>query len=141
MIVRSEQLIHRGYVDWSLEVRYPFLYKPLVEFCFAVPWEIKHRPGEHKSLLRLGLEGVLPERVRQRRSWTGPTTAAFKTLVRSRRFLDDLASSSYLVELGVFDRDEWLHALRLARQGHCDNFVALTSCMAFEYWLRSVRAS
>lgn len=141
MIVRSEQLVHRGYLDWSTEVRYPFLNKSLVEFCFAVPWEIKHRPGEHKTLLRLGLQGLLPEQIRRRTSWTGPTTAAFKTLVRNPQVLDDLTSSSLLVELGVFDRDKWHHALRLAGLGQCANFVMLTSCMAFEYWLRSLATS
>lgn len=137
MIQRSEQMIPRGHLEWSLEIRYPFLSRPLVEFCFGSPWEVKHRPGRHKALVRSGLEGILPDVIRRRTSWASPTAAAFGAFSRRWSDLQDIAYSSVLVELGVLDRKEWERALILARHGHSDNFVALTSCIALEYWVRA----
>lgn len=136
-IKRSEQMIHRGLLEWSVEIRYPFLHRPLVEFCFAAPWEIKHRPGSHKNLLRAGLAGILPEAVRRRMSSSSPTAAAFRAFARRWAALQGIGQTSILADLGIFDAREWERALLLARHGYSENFVALTSCIAFEYWLRA----
>jgi len=138
MLARSEQMIHRGLLEWKVETRYPFLFRPLVEFCLSVPWAVKHQPGQHKSLLRAGMKGVLPEPIRTRKSWSSPTAAALKALSRRWVNIRALEDNSLLVDLGILDKKKWREALTLARHGYSQNFVALTSSIALEYWLRAL---
>jgi asparagine synthase (glutamine-hydrolysing) len=133
----TEQSADLGYLGWSVEVRFPFLYRPLVELAFAIPWDVKIAPQRDKRLLREGMAGVLPERIRERRGWKSPTYAAFRTLARTWPAIAPLGEASHLVNLGVFDQDRWEAALHRARHGASGSFVALTSSMALEYWLRS----
>ena len=51
----------------AFEYRHPLLYRPLVEFMYAIPWEAKLRPGSDRYLQRRALQGVLPEKIRLRR--------------------------------------------------------------------------
>ena len=74
---RSEQMVHRGFSEWSCEIRYPFLYRPLVELALAVPWEQKVTPREGKLLLRRSMEGRLPDVVRTRQGSAGPGPAMY----------------------------------------------------------------
>ncbi|MEM9598305.1 MAG: asparagine synthase-related protein, partial [Acidobacteriota bacterium] len=134
---RSEQMLHRGHMELSVETRYPFLYRPLVEHCFATPWEIKHRPGWHKALVRDGLRGILPEQIVRRQQWASPTAAAFKSLRRCYPGLRRLADDLWLAKLGAVEPHAFRRALEQARHGACLSFVALTSTLACEYWLRA----
>ena len=50
----------------ALEIRYPFLYRPLVEYCLQVPLWLKERHGQDKWFHRQAMKGLLPEMIRQR---------------------------------------------------------------------------
>ena len=50
----------------SIEARVPFLDYRLVEFTLGLPDEYKIANGETKRVLRAGMHGILPERVRKR---------------------------------------------------------------------------
>ena len=58
----------------SIEARVPFLDYRLVEFVLGLPDEFKISGGETKRLLREGMRGVLPERVRTRMDKLGFAT-------------------------------------------------------------------
>ncbi len=137
MLRRSDEAAPLGYLGWSVEVRYPFLYRPLAEFAFSVPWQAKIAPGSDKRLLREGMEGILPQRIRHRHDWKSPNYSAYRTLVRNWGEVGLSAKGSHLVALGVFDREKWDAALHRARYGGCDDFATLTSSMALELWLQS----
>ncbi|MEO5959894.1 MAG: asparagine synthase-related protein, partial [Opitutaceae bacterium] len=59
----------------SVEARLPFLDYRLVEFCLGLPEEFKLADGWTKRVLREGMQGRLPERVRLRRDKLGFATA------------------------------------------------------------------
>lgn len=52
--------------ETGVELRYPFFDKRLIEFCLALPAEQKIRRGWTRYVLRKGLGGSLPTKVRQR---------------------------------------------------------------------------
>lgn len=52
----------------GVEMRYPFLDKRLLEFCLAVPGELKVHNGYTRMLLRSGLAGILPQAIQWRTS-------------------------------------------------------------------------
>lgn len=51
---------------FSVETRYPYLDKRLIEFCYSLPSEMKVKDGWDKYILRSSLEGILPEEVQWR---------------------------------------------------------------------------
>ena len=51
---------------FSVESRYPFWDRRLVEYCFAIPLDQKYKDGWSRSIHRRALEGILPEKVRRR---------------------------------------------------------------------------
>lgn len=50
----------------SLEARYPFFDRRLIEFCLALPASQKFRQGHTRAILKTAMTGILPERVRSR---------------------------------------------------------------------------
>lgn len=51
---------------FSIEVRHPFFDKRLVEFCYAIPDEMKVRYGWDRYLQRLAMENILPSEIQWR---------------------------------------------------------------------------
>lgn len=58
----------------GLEVRVPFCDHRLVEYVWNIPWEVKAYQGREKALLRLALEGILPDDVLWRKKSPYPKT-------------------------------------------------------------------
>ena len=137
-LAHSEQMISRGLIEWSCELRHPFLYRPLVELALKIPWEEKVVPDMGKPLLRRAMEGRLPDKVRTRRGGRGPGPAGYKAYAARWSSIEPVVRSSLLVELGYLDREEFYRAAELVRFGAATKYGAFTSCLAFEYWLRSV---
>jgi asparagine synthase (glutamine-hydrolysing) len=63
------QRSHAGFVDYhAAQFSYPFLDKRVLEFGLAVDGEYKFKEGSSRRLLRLGMEGLLPEKILSRTS-------------------------------------------------------------------------
>jgi len=58
----------------GLEVRVPFCDHRIAEYLYGVPWEFKDYGGKEKGLLRVAMEGVLPEEVLWRKKSPYPKT-------------------------------------------------------------------
>lgn len=72
-----QMLLHwedRNSMAHSIEARVPFLDHPLVEFVLALGNDHKIVGGDTKRVLRTGMAGILPEKVRQRRDKLGFST-------------------------------------------------------------------
>ena len=127
--------LHNGYLDQTVEIRYPFLYRPLIEFAMAIPMTQKLRPGETRSILRRAMCGILPEFVRTRVDKRGPDQAIYMSFRREWKKLEQIINNSKLVELGYVDYVKLKESLELARQGYCSNFRALLITLSLELWL------
>lgn len=78
MSLNLPMLLHwedRDSMAHGVEARLPFLDYRLVEFCLGLPEDFKLRDGWTKRVLREGMRGLLPERVRERRDKLGFATA------------------------------------------------------------------
>ena len=58
----------------GLEVRVPFCDHRIAEYLYGVPWEFKDYGGKEKGLLRVAMEGILPEEVLWRKKSPYPKT-------------------------------------------------------------------
>jgi len=122
-----------------LDVRHPFLSRPLVEFAVRLPPELRARPHAHRWVLREAMRGILPELVRTRVGKTETADALVHSLTTERARLATLLDRPILAELGIVDprrlraafdatayatsRREWMHA-------------PVMSTLAVEAWLQ-----
>jgi asparagine synthase (glutamine-hydrolysing) len=66
----------------SVEPRYPFFDRRLVEFCLSLPGEQKVRHGWTRSIMRRALAGILPDRIAQRGGKALPGASFARNLLR-----------------------------------------------------------
>lgn len=124
----------------SLEFRHPLLYRPLVEFMFAVPWEQKFRPGEDRSLQRRALAGILPEKIRNRTGKGRPGEAMHLGLASQSAWIEPLTLRPRIVERGYVRLEPWRRAVALARQG-CERAISqFLSAATLEIWLQGLES-
>jgi asparagine synthase (glutamine-hydrolysing) len=66
MLPYSLEIINRLSSAWSVEMRYPFCDRELIEFSLALPPELKLRDGWGRYVMRGAMTGILPEAVQWR---------------------------------------------------------------------------
>ncbi|MCK5232020.1 MAG: hypothetical protein KAR13_17235, partial [Desulfobulbaceae bacterium] len=60
------ETVNKAAAPFSLEGRYPFFDRRLIEFCLALPPERKFSQGWSRIILRRAMQGILPEEVQWR---------------------------------------------------------------------------
>jgi asparagine synthase (glutamine-hydrolysing) len=126
----------RGHLN--AEIRYPYMYRPLVEFLQAIPFEQLVRPGETRSLMRRSLKTQLPEKIAKRRSKGNPHEAVCRAVVRELPRFREVFKNSRVSAYGYVDTAALQEALELASHGLPINFVALLKTISLEFWLRTL---
>jgi asparagine synthase (glutamine-hydrolysing) len=120
-----------------IEMRYPFLHRPLVEFLFSTPTHQLLRPGERRSLQRRALRGILPEEIRLRRSKSGPDQAVGLAINRAWKAINDLVSTSRSAALGFVDQKTLLNEFQRSRHGIGRNLQQILRFISLEMWFRN----
>jgi asparagine synthase (glutamine-hydrolysing) len=129
-----------GVLEDALDVRHPYLYRPLVEFALRLPPELCVRPQERKWILREAMRGILPEPVRTRVG-KGITYGLLAWSVANQHArLDPLLRDPILAQLGVVDAAQ-LHAGFAAAQYERERtqkfvYAGVQVTLAVEAWLR-----
>lgn len=102
-VAATRDALYLGVLDDSLEIRHPFLYRPLVEFALRLSPEVNVRPHMRKRVLREAMRTVLPDAVRCRvgkGTLAGPSA---RSLVNRRALLERLIDDPMLGQLGIID--------------------------------------
>ena len=138
-VAATRDALYLGMLDDSLEVRHPFLYRPLVEFALRLSPEANMRPHMRKRVLREAMRTLLPETVRCRvgkGTLAGPSA---RSLVKQRNLLERLIDDSMLGQLGIIDPSR-LHAvftrLHCAPRQNERLRSAVQHTLGIEAWLR-----
>ncbi|HEX2076179.1 MAG TPA: asparagine synthase-related protein [Longimicrobium sp.] len=126
----------RGPYEDGVEMRYPFLHRPLVEMALGLPPELVIRPGVTKWILREAMRGVLPEEVRVRGGKGGPDARMVWSMAREEPRLRPMLRDPLLAQLGWVDRDGLAAAFERVRAGMNGERAAVTAALALETWLR-----
>lgn len=129
----------RGLVTDVLQMRYPFLHRPLVEFALALPPELRTRPFARKWILREAMRGILPETVRMRRGKGSNGRRVLLSLLDPGSPVDRLLRDPLLADLGCVSPARLRAAVDGARHGRLGLDAALLTALSLETWLR-VRA-
>ncbi|MEO8453251.1 MAG: asparagine synthase-related protein [Gemmatimonadota bacterium] len=126
--------LERGISEEGLEMRYPFLHRPLVEFGLALPPILRARPNQAKWILREALKDVLPEKIRTRPGKGGIDGRIVWSFQRERPVLEKLVTQSHLAELGLVRREALAAALQAACRGQVVLLGPLFVTLAMETW-------
>lgn len=131
--------LERGPFLEGMEMRYPFLHRPLAEFGLRLPVAERRRPGGSKWVLREAMRGILPETVRTRRGKGGIGARILWALQREAPRIRWLLDDPLVAQAGWVDADGVRGAVEHARQGQVENISHLLGTLSLETWLR-VRA-
>src|ERR1051326_2477677 len=121
----------------DIELRFPILPRPLVEFMQAIPREQRIRPGEKRSLQRRALKDYLPLEVLNRKGKGNPSEAVFRGFTREFARLHSLLSDSYVARYGYVNQPALTKALERSRHGD-KRISEIFRVIALEFWLRSL---
>jgi asparagine synthase (glutamine-hydrolysing) len=142
-VVHSLATVSRtlGYVvlEDRLEVRHPFLYRPLVEFALTLRPDLLVRPYARKWILREAMRGIVPEQVRTRIGKGSVSERYAWSLTAQRQLLEPLVEEPMLADLGIIDPAELRAAFDAAphQPGRKDEpHTALQGVLAIEAWLQ-----
>lgn len=118
-----------------IETRYPYLYRPLVEYCLRLPPAYKNRPPVTKWLLRQAVREVLPTPVLQRRAKDGIEGRFQWSLKSQKAWVDKLLERSPLAQLSVIDTGILRRHVETARNGTVIHSAQLLFTLALDSWL------
>ncbi len=132
---------HTGYEQLGdvMDVRHPFLYRPLVEFALQLPADLCVRPYQRKWVLREAMRGILPEIVRTRIGKGSLTEPFARSLAVHRRLLEPLVEESALADLGVVDGSALRRAFTGGPSGNVravDLSANVQATLVLEAWLQ-----
>ena len=126
---------------YSLEARYPFWDRRLMKFCLALPSDQKLKNGWTRSILRRGMDGLLPDIVRTRVSKANLAPNVLKKLSELSQkdvnyfLLDKCGPLSDLVDIKsvsdawkIFSKDPY---------NNIDILLQLHLLLALSMWLNS----
>jgi asparagine synthase (glutamine-hydrolysing) len=119
----------------GVDVRYPYLYRPLVEWSLRLPIRQRIRPNQHKWILREATRGVLPESVRTRTTKGGIDARILWSMHREKERIDTLLKDPILAQLGCVDAVRLRAEVEKARRGIPVHNVQLFCALSLETWL------
>lgn len=119
------------------EMRYPFLYRPLVEFALAIPSAYKMQGNLGKRVLRRAMRDRLPRRTVERTSKTDYLSAYAYGLHRHWEGVETWLREPLLAELNILDARGFRALARELHDGKSERAGEAIYALADEAWLRS----
>ncbi len=126
----------RNSMAHSVESRVPFLDQELVEYVLSLPADAIIRNGWSRAILRDGMKGTLPERIRLRRWKVGFTTPEMRWLKAQRPAIEALFASDGFRSRPYWEADAVRDAFVAACEGRAEESLVFWRAMNVEIWLR-----
>jgi asparagine synthase (glutamine-hydrolysing) len=117
-LLRNEDRISMAF---SIETRVPFLDHRLVEYVFSLPVNQRIKNGWTKFILRNAMKGVLPEKIRKRRSKIGFATPEVQWFMELKDKIRGVLSSKRFGNRKYFNQEEVLRLFDEFCEGKLDD--------------------
>ncbi|CAN5616116.1 asparagine synthase-related protein [soil metagenome] len=124
----------------QVEMRYPFLYRPLVEWSLQLPARQRAWPHAQKWILREAMRGLLPDEIRTRTTKGAIAARILWSMRHEKARLDHMLKDPILAQIGCIDGAALRDAVDRAVRGVPVHNVHLFSALSLETWL-SARAA
>jgi hypothetical protein len=122
----------------GVNVAFPYLHLPLVQFLLDIPPDQLVRPHEDRSIQRRAMLNILPEEVRTRTDKKGPTESLLRGLREHWGEWGHLLESPITARLGIVKSNDVLNALQKLRFGKQDGSAQLLRWLSLEAWLQQL---
>lgn len=129
------------YMDqWSdsgpcfFDVKYPFLNKELVEFCFSLPGEIKL----HKKVLRESMKNYIPDIIYNRNNKGSNSDNFFEGARNNWDQIERVINYVYLEELNILKKGSIKDLLTKFKLGVMYDIHENLRLIVLEFWLHSI---
>jgi asparagine synthase (glutamine-hydrolysing) len=123
-------------VSDAVDVRHPFLHRPLIEFALRLPPAMRTRAHARKWVLREAMRDVLPESVRTRAGKGTISSRVAWSFDREHARVEQLLRNPLLAQLNCIDVDRLKVAVSLGQDREIADVTTLMSTLALETWLR-----
>src|SRR6266700_2955167 len=140
--VRSlSALISAGYFHeyHGIYFSHPLAHQQLIDFVLALPMEQLARPGEDRSLMRRATRGLLPEKIRTRKSKGSIDEVFCRALERERPMIGP-AENLEVCRREYAEPQALAEAISEVSLGRLDQSYALVRLFSLERWLRSLQS-
>ena len=125
----------------SLETRAPFLDTGVMELAFSMPGGLKIRDGRRKFVLKQALQGLVPDRILQRKK-EGFSIPMKNWLRRELApLMEDLLSEERLRARGLVEPVAVRRMMDAHKAGRANHAHVLFSLMVFERWAQEFLAA
>ena len=128
-----------GPLDDLVDLRHPYLHRPLVELALSLPPELCVRPHARKWILREAMRGILPETVRTRVGKGALDGLNVWSLVHDAARVDGLLRDPILAQLGCVELPVLLRILDDVRSGRASHEGwrdLINTMLDVEMWLQ-----
>ncbi len=125
---------HVVYKHYGIRAYHPFYDRRLMEFMLSLPAKFKYSEGVIKVLLRKAMEGILPEKIQQRRD-KAEFTAVIKQQIDAID-LDELLGETHLGKLGLMEQTEVDKLKEDYQSGKMKTVAHFWKVINMEYWYR-----
>jgi asparagine synthase (glutamine-hydrolysing) len=132
--VMDGNLFHCAERHFGIEYRHPFFDKELVEFSLSLPPEMKYSNGTIKRILRKAMEGILPDKINQRKD-----KAEFSEIITQQIEaidIDALFDDPFIIKLELISKAQVDQCIEMYRSGKLKYVSFLWTIINVEYWYR-----
>ncbi len=126
----------RNAMAFSVESRVPYLDQELVDFMLSMPDSAIIKDGWSRWILREGLKGTLPEKIRLRRWKVGFTTPEMRWIKARRAAFTSLYQSPAFHARPYWDGNRVVDAFRACCRGQVEESPFFWRAANVELWLR-----
>jgi asparagine synthase (glutamine-hydrolysing) len=132
-------LISAGYFQEfrGIYFSHPFAHSGLIDFVLSLPMDQVARPGEDRSLMRRATRGLLPEKVRTRKSKGSIDEMLCRAVEREQSTIGPAADLE-VCRRGYAEPTALTKAIRQVSLGRLEQTYALVRLFSLERWLRSL---
>ncbi len=137
-LMRQEFSYFQPQYGGTVEERYPYLDRDLVEFVLSIPPDQLLRPGQRRSLMRRALIGLVPEEVLFRRTKATTSRRFMAAFATHWQELQELLTEPEVERRGYVRKGHFQGAFVAARNGDSTQLLRLLKAVALELWLRDL---
>jgi len=123
------------------ELRFPLLYRPLVELMFSLPPNEWYEPSLDRKVMRRALKNSVPQKILNRKDKKGPDESFFSGFQKNTKIQNLLLQNCELASRGYIDFNKWCDTLKGVKYGIVPRFSTFFTTVGLELWLQQEKWS
>ena len=132
----SFEMLDQDSSMFSIDMRHPFYDKRLVEFCYAIPSEIKIKFGFSRYVNRIALEGILPKEIQWRPTKSKMGFVGANNFLSEKKIIERVINDNDKIIRKYVDLNKLQKAFRIGLEDKSSiSTTYLWRVVLFYFWL------